>query len=103
MIKRTTQQWLSLFEAHTQSGLSAAAFCRQQSLCPKYFALRKKQLLVSDTSQTTSANFVKVQTTEQSVTLHDTQTIKLRGQFGEVLIQGQVTADRLGSVLKQLS
>jgi hypothetical protein len=44
MIKRSESDWKSLFEAHDRSGLSAAAFCREQQLCPKYFSLRKKQL-----------------------------------------------------------
>ena len=44
MIKRSKSEWLSLFEAHDRSGLPAAAFCREQKLCPKYFSLRKKQL-----------------------------------------------------------
>ena len=44
MIKRNEAQWRELFLQHEQSGLSAAVFCREQSLCPKYFSLRKKQL-----------------------------------------------------------
>lgn len=44
MIKRSEAQWRELFRQHKQSGLSAAAFCREHSLCPKYFSLRKKQL-----------------------------------------------------------
>ena len=44
MIRRTQSQWRALFEAQTSSGLSAAVFCRQQSLCPKYFSIRKRQL-----------------------------------------------------------
>ena len=44
MNKRTTEQWLSLFAEHDQSGLSAAVFCKEHQLCPKYFSLRRKQL-----------------------------------------------------------
>ncbi len=44
MIKRTTEQWQSLFIAHEQSGMTATAFCREHKLCKKYFSLRKKQL-----------------------------------------------------------
>ena len=44
MIKRSEAQWQALFQHHKASGLSAAEFCRQQSLCPKHFSLRKKQL-----------------------------------------------------------
>lgn len=44
MIKRSEGQWRELFEAHARSGLSAAAFCREKKLCPKYFSLRRRQL-----------------------------------------------------------
>ncbi|MBK8187774.1 MAG: IS66 family insertion sequence element accessory protein TnpB [Cellvibrio sp.] len=47
MIRRNKEQWLSLFQSQSQSGLSAAEFCNQQGLCDKYFSLRKKQLLPS--------------------------------------------------------
>ena len=44
MNKRSTAEWFDLFEQHSNSGLSAAAFCREHGLCPKYFSLRRKQL-----------------------------------------------------------
>ena len=44
MNKRSITEWQALFEQHAASGLSAAAFCRGQGLCPKYFSLRRKQL-----------------------------------------------------------
>jgi hypothetical protein len=45
MIRRNKEQWLTLFQHQTESGLSAAEFCKQHALCDKYFSLRKKQLL----------------------------------------------------------
>lgn len=45
MKRRTKSEWLALFQAHKQSGLTAAAFCRENNLCPRYFSVRKKQLL----------------------------------------------------------
>ena len=44
MIKRTPDQWRALFAAHDESDLTAAAFCREQGLCPKYFSVRRRQL-----------------------------------------------------------
>lgn len=44
MNKRSTTDWLDLFEQQNHSSLSAAAFCREQGLCPKYSSLRRKQL-----------------------------------------------------------
>ena len=43
-IRRSAARWRALFAAHDVSGLSAAAFCREHALCPKYFSLRRRQL-----------------------------------------------------------
>ena len=43
-MKRSKEQWLTLIEAQTHSGQSAAQFCQQHGLDDKYFSLRKKQL-----------------------------------------------------------
>ena len=42
-IRRSAAQWRALFAAHDGSGLTAAAFCREQALCPRYFSLRRRQ------------------------------------------------------------
>lgn len=44
MVHRSAKEWRALFGAQARSGLTAAAFCREQGLCPKYFSLRKKEL-----------------------------------------------------------
>ena len=44
MVKRSDDQWQALFAEQAGSGLSAAAFCKERKLCPKYFSLRRKQL-----------------------------------------------------------
>src|SRR5690606_30471344 len=44
MKRRTKEQWQELFAQHDTSGVSAAEFCQQNDLCPKYFSLRRKQL-----------------------------------------------------------
>ena len=45
MKRRSEAQWRALFAEHASSGMTAAAFCRERGLCPKYFGLRRKQLL----------------------------------------------------------
>ena len=45
MKRRSHAQWRALFQAQQVSGLSAAAFCRGQQVCPKYFSLRRRQLM----------------------------------------------------------
>ena len=44
MIKRSKEEWFSLFESQELSGQSAMVFCRERGLCNKHFSLRKKQL-----------------------------------------------------------
>lgn len=44
MKRRSKEQWQELFAQQDTSGLSAAAFCEQHGLCPRYFSLRRKYL-----------------------------------------------------------
>ena len=44
MARRTREQWLVLFQAQVDSGLSASEFCRQQGIDPNYFFQRKGSL-----------------------------------------------------------
>jgi len=60
MIKRSPEQWHTLFNEHTQSGLSAAAFCRQRGLCAKHFSKRHKQLLTTVPTSPSQRAFVPV-------------------------------------------
>lgn len=48
MIKRSAEEWRTLFAQQAASGLSAAQFCKEQGLCNKHFSVRKKQLGVAD-------------------------------------------------------
>lgn len=45
MKRRSREAWHALFQAQATSGVTAAAFCREQGVCPKYFSLRRRQLL----------------------------------------------------------
>lgn len=44
MVRRSAVEWWALFEAQARSGMTAAEFCREHGVCPKYFSLRKKAL-----------------------------------------------------------
>lgn len=71
MIKGSEVQWRELFQQHDSSGMRAAAFCRQHSLCPKYFSLRKKQLgAQSAFVQVKSSRKVAVNTTSANQDKH---------------------------------
>jgi hypothetical protein len=45
MLRRTSEQWLALFDQHKASGLTQTAFAKQHGIDPSYFSLRKQQLL----------------------------------------------------------
>lgn len=45
MIRRTSEQWLALFDQHKTSGLTQTEFAKRQGIDPSYFSLRKRQLL----------------------------------------------------------
>ncbi len=45
MIRRTSEQWLTLIDQHKTCGLTQTAFAKQQGIDPSYFSLRKRQLL----------------------------------------------------------
>ena len=81
MIKRSPEQWQFLFDAHTSSGLSAAAFCREHKLCPKYFSLRRKQL-TQDTASSPRPDVsafvpakIKVPAAQLELSWHDTHLV----------------------------
>jgi hypothetical protein len=44
MIRRSVEEWQTLFAQQTASGVSAQQFCKAKGLCSKHFSLRKKQL-----------------------------------------------------------
>lgn len=52
--RRSHAQWRALFREQAASGLNASAFCRARGVSPKYFSLRKRQLL-SDTASDDAA------------------------------------------------
>lgn len=56
-MRRSKDQWHELIAEQQTSGLSAAAYCRQHGINPKYFSTRKKQL---QRTSGNSGNFVKV-------------------------------------------
>lgn len=63
MKRRSEEEWRALFAAQAVSGMTAVAFCREQGLCPKYFSLRRRQLLGprgSESHRGTRAAFVPV-------------------------------------------
>jgi hypothetical protein len=44
MIKRSREEWETLFTEQAAGGLSARQFCVERGLCDKHFSMRKKQL-----------------------------------------------------------
>ena len=58
MKRRSNEQWQELFAQQEASTVSAAEFCQQNYLCPKYFSLRRKQL--AKTAEKVETDFARV-------------------------------------------
>lgn len=74
MIRRTTEQWLALFDQHTVSGLTQTEFAKQQGIDPTYFSYRKRQLLAWQ--QDDNTGFVEL--TPQGMLLSQPMLLKKR-------------------------
>jgi len=91
MKKRSEEQWRELFEQQETSGVSAAVFCKQNDLCPKYFSLRRKQL--AKVVGKKESGFVRVKV--KSKILHETPSVKatsLPGLLAHIATQKYVDA-----------
>jgi hypothetical protein len=64
MTRRTKAQWEALIEAHAQSGLTAASFCREHKINAKYFSLHRRQC--ADEKEQSSRRFIAVSIAEVS-------------------------------------
>ena len=93
MKQRTRADWLSLFESHAQSGLTASAFCKQHGLCPRYFSVRKKQLLKSHPP------LIKVQ--KQAAPAIEAGSVRLHLGAVQISLHG-ASPDYVASLLQKL-
>jgi len=57
---RNREDWKALIKAQLGSGLSAAEFCRQQHINPKYFSKRKTEYIRLASKTESSSAFVKL-------------------------------------------
>lgn len=45
MKRRSHEEWHALFQEQQASGQNMTVFCQAHGVCPKYFSLRRRQLL----------------------------------------------------------
>lgn len=102
MKRRSKQEWLDLFSAHQQSGLTAEQFCKENQLCSRYFSLRRKQLSVDLAAETKPKPFIKAKPLRARAAVPDLSVV-LKGAFGEVVLSGSVSPDWLSDLLKRLA
>jgi hypothetical protein len=74
MNRRTSEQWLALFDQHKVSGLTQTEFAKQQGIDPTYFSYRKRQLLAWQ--QEDDSGFVEL--TPQGMLLGQPMLLKKR-------------------------
>ena len=101
MIKRTIEQWQALFIAHDQTDLSAAEFCRQHNLCPKYFSLRRKQLSGQAVKTQKTTAFVKARVS--TMRRFGMESIQLRHGSCELTVPSSVSPEWLAVLITSLS
>ena len=90
MSRRNKAQWRELILQQQSSGLSAAEFCRRESINPKYFSMRKGLLAEA------SSAFCEVTPSSITAVKVTPERIKLR------VIEFDISSDSLATVLKQL-
>jgi hypothetical protein len=90
MTRRTQDQWRELIDEQAASDLSAAEFCRQRSVNPKYFSTRKRQL------EQQRGSFIKVVTPRVEPSL-ESSIVKVRG------IEFEVSGSSVNQLLEQLT
>jgi len=96
--RRTHDEWLSLFEEYNNSGLNATAFCKYKSLNPKYFSLRRKQLLNTESKQAFVRASIPVKAEYSKAT-----AISLQGRFGTLSLPDTTSPEWLASFIKALA
>jgi|TARA_R110000772_G_scaffold159320_2_gene270496 hypothetical protein len=99
MKRRTCEEWLALFEEHKTSGLNITAFCKMKSLEPKYFSLRRKQLL----STKVESAFVRASAPRKRMCSTSPDTISLQGAFGTLSLPDSTSPEWLASFIKSLT
>lgn len=95
MIKRSEDQWRALFEAHSRSGLSAAAFCRERNLSANYFSVRRRQLS-GETVKRKDAPFVAARV------LPSPAVIEVQAGLVRLRLPGSVSAEWLAALIRGL-
>jgi hypothetical protein len=79
---RNKEEWKALIEAQLESGLSAAGFCRQHQINPKYFSKRKTELMRLAHKPEPASAFVKIQPFAQA-----TQSASIHLQYKNARLQ----------------
>lgn len=103
MPKRSKEQWLQLFEQQAQSGLSSNRFCKEQGLCPKYFSLRRKQLLSGARQEKLGAQNAFVKASRQSPVPETIPTLVIQHGRSQIILPSNIDTCWLASLLLALS
>jgi len=97
MIRRTSTEWKSLIQEQQASGLNQAQFCQERNICPRYFSVRKKQLMAPGKA---TPGFIKI---ERVAAQAPTPTVTLRCGPVELVFHQPVKPDYLLALIRSLS
>lgn len=96
MTHRTKEEWLTLFDAQIQSGLTQGEFCSENGLSQKYFSIKKSKLKRTKSS---AKAFVKVSVPVAT----PLQSHILKYGAAELQMNSQVDVSYLANLLKRLA
>lgn len=97
MIRRTSAEWKTLIQEQQISGLNQAQFCQERNICPRYFSVRKKQLMARDKA---TPGFIKI---ERVAAQTPTPAMTLRCGAVELVFHQPVNPDYMLALIRSLS
>lgn len=108
MTKNKKHHWPTLLHAFSQSNLTQKQFCQQQSINPKYFSTRRRQLLdkeagAGDERQFVEAKIVKIiAENRKSKRTKNASRLLLCFSSGELHFDTSVSPTYIASLLRNL-
>lgn len=100
MKHRKQAEWLDLFESQKASGLSVVDFCNENSLCPKYFRMRRRKFLGKESNVRKQNTFVRAIPATSNI---QPPRFVLRAACGELSFPDTTSPKWLASFIKALT
>ena len=100
--RRSQQEWQSIFQHQTDSGLNVQAYCDQHNLCSKTFYAHRRQALICHNSEQAKPKFIKIHKAPK-ITAPETSACILHYQNCKIHLQTNTDANWVATLMKALS